>query len=230
MIDIPHPFFLLFRLSDLRVPKPLRSYLSPFHSNRGRQGRKFDPKNRRILHPLIHVAYLIFLYNIRQHQLDHGRCKEAARASVPAMPKCEEMIVNGDHGLFLQLDEVVQVISFGVGLERSACLAVARKTERVVHVRVWVKFGVTMDRVRGKADLCTVRDMKLVPQVDAFRGDDLEERSWSISRPSWAWSQQRMGDLPDVGLLLPQVVTAAYFLFWKMRSQHAKSGWEGPKW
>lgn len=105
------------------------------------------------------------------------------------MPKCEGVIVNGDYGLFLQLDEVVQVMFFRAGLERSACLAVARKPERVVDARVWVKLGVTMDRVRGKADLCAVRDMKLVPQVDAFRGDDLEERFWWISRPSWAWSQ-----------------------------------------
>lgn len=91
-------------------------------------------------------------------------------------------------------------------------LAVARKAERVVDIRIWVKICIEMDRVYGEADLCAVRNMEPVPQVDAFRCGDLE-RIGQMSRPSWAWSQWRRSNTPDAGVLSVQSMTAAYFLF-----------------
>lgn len=97
------------------------------------------------------------------------------------MSKCEEVIVNSGHGLFFQLKNEMHVIVFWVGFEGR--LTIPRKAERIVDTRVWVKVCVEMDRVYGEADLCAMRNMEPVPQVDAFRCDDLGKKYWPNVSP-----------------------------------------------
>ena len=94
---------------------------------------------------------------------------------MPAVPKCEEMIANSGHRLFLQLEHKIHVIELGLRFERRD-LAVSRKAERVVDIGIWVEFWITMDGVHREADQSAMRDMVPVPKANAFKGDDLEEQ------------------------------------------------------
>ena len=62
------------------------------------------------MYSFVHVALSIFLHYVRQPRFDHDRCENPIQARVPVMLKCEEVIVNGGNGFFLQLEKEVQVM------------------------------------------------------------------------------------------------------------------------